>query len=190
MGRGAEERAGEWVVGTVGSRSDQKRRDSESSDLDDVVRIRHLVAFFRSEMSAVERIRCQPGENGPGKRPGDDVAGVVNAGVDARVGDERGKTLQGYRGRRRHSTDPACKGKCGRRVARGERSRDRHPRVSRHWNMVGDAVWPSAAPEGLQAEVDDHRCHPTDASPLSAARRPRRPPATAMSAAAPSDSWE
>jgi hypothetical protein len=127
-------------------------------------------------VSAVERIRSQLGENCPGKRPGDDVAGVVDAGVDARVGDERGKTMKGYRGRRGHSSDPARKGERGRRVARWERGRDRHPRLSRHWNLIGDAVWPSAAPEGLQAEVDDDSRYP-DRRQTAQGRATASPPA-------------
>ncbi len=129
-------------------------------------------------MPAVQSRCRQPGQDCPGNRPGDDVTRVVDAGVDARVGDERGEALQGYRGSRQHAADPAREGEGGRRVARRERRRDRHPCLPRQGNLIGDAIWPPAAPEGLHDEVHDGSCHanrgqtaPSRATPTSSSGR-------------------
>ena len=110
-------------------------------------------------MPAVQSRCRQPGEDCPCKRPGDDVTGVVDPGVDARVSDEHREALQGYRGSRQHTADPAREGEGGRRVTRRKRCRDRHPCLPRQGNLIGGTIWAPPAPEGLQDEVHDGSCH-------------------------------
>ena len=102
----------------------------------------------------------------PISAPATTSPGIVDAGVHARVGDERGESAQRDRRRREHVADAGREGEGGSGVAGGERGRGRHPHVTGDRYLLGRAVGAAAAAERLQAEVDDG----------STSRRPRRGP--------------
>ena len=79
---------------------------------------------------AVERMRGDLGKRGAHQRAGDDVAGVVDAGVYARVGNQGGESAQGDRRRREHVADAGREGEGGGGVAGGERGRRGHAHVA------------------------------------------------------------
>ena len=109
--------------------------------------------------SAVERVRRELREHGADQRAGDDVAGVVDPGVHARVGDERREPVQRDRRRRRARGRRRSRTRTRRRSARRETTsrtasaRGGRPAPARPRGRGG------AAAERLQAEVDDGRRH-------------------------------
>ena len=90
----------------------------------------------------------------------------MHAGMDARVGDQCGKRVQRYGGRRRHVADAGRerKGRC--RVPRGKRARARHPHVAREWDVARQTVGASPPCERLDREVDHGRGDPERREPL------------------------
>ena len=116
-------------------------------------------------MSAVDHMRRKPSENGPGQRPGDNVARVVHPGVYARVRNECGETLQRNRGRREHVTDPGRESEGRSRVARRERGRDRHPRLAREGTCLAARSGRRRPPSGLITRLTTAAVTPTDPRP-------------------------
>ena len=129
---------------------------------------------------SVVRELCQCGaEQGAGKH----VAGVVHAGVDARVGDQRGERVQRGGGRRRHVADAGREREGGGGVPRRERARARHPRVPRERDVARQAVGAAPPCERLDGDVGHGRGDGERGEALAAARRPVLPPVSASSAA-------
>jgi hypothetical protein len=88
-------------------------------------------------------------------RTGDHVKRVMNAGMNARVGDKRRKRGERGRGPGRRCTGGSGGGKCRRRMSRrpGRRVGHRHLPSDPHAVRVG--VWPPARAEWLEQHVHD-----------------------------------
>ena len=104
---------------------------------------------------AVECVRGDLGERGAHERAGDDVAGVVDAGVYARVGNQGGESAQGDRRRREHVTDAGREREGSGGVPGGERGRRRHAHLAGEGNLFCRAVGAPAVAEWLDGEIDD-----------------------------------
>ena len=125
----------------------------------------------------------------PDQRAGDDVARVMDAGVDARVGDERGERVQRDRGLRRDVADAGREGEGAGRVPGGNDVDRRHPHVAGERHLVRRREPAGCgAPSGFTARLTIAAVTPTEASPSPAARRPRPPPVAASSAGDASES--
>ena len=123
----------------------------------------------------------------PGERPGDHVAGKVDTGVHARVGDHGGERPQRDCGR-------------GGDVGDAGRERERCSAVpGGNEREVGIGTWRASgtSPCGrrrraasLKPRFTTAEVAASEASPVPAARRPAGPPASASAAAAASESFE
>ena len=89
-----------------------------------------------SAPAAGEHVRRELRERGADQGAGEHVAGVVHAGVDARVGDQRGERAQRDGGRRRHVADAGREREGGGGVPGGKRARARHPHVARERDVA------------------------------------------------------
>ena len=127
-------------------------------------------------MSAVERIGRQPGENGPGERPCDDVTRVVDPGVHTRVGDGAARPCRGIEATGSTRPTPVAKAKAVAEWPEGNEVETGILVCRANGNLIGDAVRSPAAPQGLQDEVDDGSRYP-NRHQTAPSRPPASPPA-------------
>ncbi len=105
--------------------------------------------------AACERPAGDLGDGRTGERAGDHVAGIVNPGMDPRIGDHHREGPEGDRRRGHHLPDPGGEGEGGSRVAGGKRARHGHSHVTGHRYVLGDPVRADAPGAELHRAVDD-----------------------------------
>ena len=105
--------------------------------------------------SAVERGGRERGERASQDRPRHHVDGIVDAGMYARVGDQRGERLERDSGGREVVSDARGKREGRRRVTGGERRRARHVDVAGDRHVVRRAIGAAPASRRLEYQVHD-----------------------------------
>ena len=120
--------------------------------------------------------------------PGDHVAGIVDAGVDAGVGDGGCERTQRDRRTRQHVADPGCEGERRGAVSGGKRTRAGHRHLTCGRTPAGSGRRRRAA--SLKPRLTTVAVTASEASPLPAARRPVGPPNSDSAPAAASESFE
>ena len=94
----------------------------------------------------------------PRHRADHNVAGIVDSGVHARIGDDSGRGVQRHRDDRQTAPDAGRKRERRSRVPRRERQRGRHPDPTRH-RLLRQTFRPRPAPDPLDRHVDDSTSH-------------------------------
>ena len=138
-------------------------------------------------LTTVDRVCRDPSQDGPGQGADEDVAGVVDPGVDARVGDQRGEALQRDRATGSTWPTPVAKAKAAAECPEGNEVETGILVCRASGTCSATRSGRRRPPSGFIPRFTTVAVTPTETRPLAAARRPRRPPKAARIAAAASD---
>ncbi len=113
----------------------------------------------------VQGLRRDLREHRAQKRSADDVARVVDAGMDARVRNQRREGAQRDCAHRHHLTHPCRESERCRGVSGRERRRGRHPHMTGQRDALGRTIRAPAPAERLDRKVDNSRRHADTGQP-------------------------
>ena len=123
-------------------------------------------ASVRAGPAAGQYVCRELRQRGADQGAGQHVAGVVHAGMDARVSDQRGERAQRYGGRRRHVADAGRERERSGGVPGRKRARARHPHMARERDVPRQTVGASPPCEWFDGDVDHGRRDPERSQPL------------------------